>query len=87
MWHGTGIVRSKESLTDAMHKLEIVEKQMGNDQKSFEEYELFNMLLVAKLITRAVLDRTESRGAHFRSDHPETDDSNWKKHLVYKVSR
>ncbi|MFL5062676.1 MAG: hypothetical protein ACJ8DQ_21495, partial [Xanthobacteraceae bacterium] len=24
------------------------------------------------------LARTESRGAHFRLDHPETDDKNWR---------
>lgn len=33
--------------------------------------ELGNMLTVARLITLAALRRTESRGAHFRSDYPE----------------
>ena len=50
-----------------------------------EELELKNMLLVAKLITRAALDRTESRGAHYRADFPKKDDINWKNHLGYKL--
>ena len=84
MWQGTGIIRSAETLNAALHRLEIVEKQIGNAPISFEEQELMNMLLAAKLITRAALDRTESRGAHYRSDHPKRDDSNWMRHLVYK---
>ncbi|MGI9383711.1 MAG: hypothetical protein ACR2PO_11195, partial [Methyloligellaceae bacterium] len=33
--------------------------------------ELRNMALAAKFVTVAALAREESRGAHFRSDHPE----------------
>lgn len=36
-----------------------------------------NMLLVAWLMTEAALERTESRGGHFRSDYPHKDDQNW----------
>ena len=35
--------------------------------------ELRNMLFVAQLVVGAAVRRTESRGAHFRLDHPETD--------------
>lgn len=34
---------------------------------------LVNMLIAASLITAAALKRTESRGGHFRDDHPDTD--------------
>jgi L-aspartate oxidase len=34
-------------------------------------WELQNMLTVCHLIATAALARTESRGAHFRLDHPE----------------
>lgn len=78
MWNGTGIIRSKESLEETLRKLKSVEKHLNS------EMELINMLLVANLITRAALDRKESRGAHFRTDFPKTDDKNWKKHLIYK---
>lgn len=85
MWNGTGIIRSQESLEDALNKLGKVENQLNFPPVSPDELELKNMLLVAKLITRAALDRTESRGAHYRTDYPKRDDINWKKHLVYKA--
>jgi L-aspartate oxidase len=85
MWNGVGIVRSKESLEQAMHKLDQMEKQLDFTPGSIEELELKNMLLVAKLITRGALDRTESRGAHYRTDFPKTDNQHWQKHLTYKL--
>jgi succinate dehydrogenase / fumarate reductase flavoprotein subunit len=32
--------------------------------------DLHNMLTVSEIITRAALERKESRGAHFRDDYP-----------------
>ena len=43
---------------------------------------LTNKLLVAALVSRAALDRTESRGTHFRRDFPETDDGDWRRDLA-----
>jgi len=37
---------------------------------------------VADAILHSALARTESRGAHFRNDHPRRDDLNFKKHSV-----
>jgi succinate dehydrogenase / fumarate reductase flavoprotein subunit len=37
--------------------------------------------LAATMVTGAV-ERTESRGAHSRTDHPERDDENWMKHTL-----
>jgi len=85
MWNGAGIIRSKDSLEEALNKLGKVEQQTGFDPVSADELELKNMLLVAKLITRAAWDRTESRGAHYRTDYPQKDDKNWQRHLVYKL--
>ena len=85
MWHGAGMIRSAESLNGAMHKLDLIGKQLSHTPHSFEETEASNLLLVARLITKAALDRTESRGAHYRSDFPDADDKNWKRHLVYKI--
>ena len=39
-----------------------------------DEYEFRNMLTVAQLITHCALQRKESRGAHFRTDYPDTKD-------------
>ncbi len=51
----------------------------------FAVLELDYMLDLAEVICAAALFRTESRGAHFRTDYPQRDDANWLKHtLVYR---
>lgn len=47
-------------------------------------WELQNMLILAHVMIDAALSRAESRGVHYRSDYPETDDAQWKRHLVYQ---
>ena len=44
-------------------------------------WELQNMLCVARLMIAAALARTESRGAHVRTDFPATDDAHWDRHI------
>ncbi len=46
--------------------------------------ELRNMLLLAEAIVVSALNRTESRGAHSREDHPERDDEHWLKHTLVR---
>ena len=46
--------------------------------------EIRDMLKVAEVIILAALERTESRGAHYRSDYPQMDPA-WEKNIrVYK---
>ena len=40
-------------------------------------FELDNLLTISEAIARSALQRTESRGAHSRLDHPGTDDARW----------
>jgi len=40
-------------------------------------FEVGNLLTVSEALTRSARHRTESRGAHSRLDHPDTDDANW----------
>ncbi|MCL6480698.1 MAG: succinate dehydrogenase flavoprotein subunit [Firmicutes bacterium] len=41
--------------------------------------ELYNMLILARVITLGALRRNESRGAHYKPEFPERDDANWLK--------
>jgi succinate dehydrogenase/fumarate reductase flavoprotein subunit len=43
--------------------------------------ELIMALDVCEYITRAAMERRESRGAHFRLDHP-TEDPTWRKTII-----
>lgn len=61
MWFKVGIIRNGRDLKDAIRELNsIKERELAPEAK--------NMLLIAKLITKAALKRKVSRGAHYRSD-------------------
>ena len=45
-------------------------------------HELCNLILVGRLMAEAAVLREESRGAHFRSDFPQTSPE-WQRHIVF----
>mgnify|MGYP004508807067 CR=1 FL=1 len=76
MWDYVGIFRDEISLKTAFEKLSELGKRFPRTCKciSREEYEFRNMLLVSKLIATSALTRKESRGAHYRTDYPQTNE-------------
>jgi L-aspartate oxidase len=80
-----GILREEGRLKNV---LEFVNSHIYNkdlyNRKEKEPAEFLNMLFVAWLIITAAIIRKESRGTHQRCDYPETDDINWKKHIIEK---
>ena len=79
MWDNAGLVRSAHGLRGALDGIAAIESRLppGAEQ-------LRNLVTVARLITRAALTRTESRGAHFRTDHPEVE-AKWRRRLVLSL--
>jgi succinate dehydrogenase / fumarate reductase flavoprotein subunit len=47
-----------------------------------ETLEFDNLIAQAVVTMSAAGNRTESRGAHAREDHPDRDDKNWMKHSL-----
>ncbi|MBM3939455.1 MAG: L-aspartate oxidase [SAR202 cluster bacterium] len=80
MWNNVGILRDEQRLTSAADRLSAwaLVPPHANDRAS---HEVANMSLVGWLMAEAALRRTESRGAHYRTDHPETRPE-WERHLV-----
>jgi succinate dehydrogenase / fumarate reductase flavoprotein subunit len=91
-----GIFRKEFDLKMAKEKIKELKKRflkVGIKQRGlafnneFIQYrELEGMLHLAEVIAEGALTRKESRGSHFRVDHPERDDEHWLRHtLVYKT--
>ena len=76
MWENVGIYRNETSLQNALRDIEDIEKEFNKPDfcANKEEYELRNMLIVSKIITKCALQRKESRGAHYRTDYLQTDE-------------
>ena len=87
MWCKAGIIRKKENLEEALIRLEELTKYLSRvqikDSRELVKYlELCNMLLISEVVCRAALVRTESRGAHYRSDYPKEDNKKWLKNII-----
>ena len=54
----------------------------GPNPELVTAYRTQKMLKVALCIANGALTRTESRGAHFREDHPQRDDARWLKRTL-----
>ena len=76
MWDYVGIFRDENSLKTAQERLEELRKEFPRSYKCInrEEYEFRNMLQVSELIATSALMRKESRGAHYRTDFPQTNE-------------
>jgi L-aspartate oxidase len=81
MWNKVGIVRSRQSLTEAIQQLQASAQELP-PQTSRHNCEARNIHTTALLIARSALARLESRGAHYRTDYPEHDDMRFKKHSI-----
>ena len=82
MTGGAGVVRSAESLDAAAADVADVAAALGDRTTSVAAGELGNLLQLADALLVSARTRTESRGAHSRSDFPETD-PRWRRRQVH----
>jgi succinate dehydrogenase / fumarate reductase flavoprotein subunit len=78
MWEHAGILRDESSLQAGLDKLDDVRQKAGQmrvgdaQSQSFEfAIDIGFMLTASEAILRGALERTESRGAHYRTDYTE----------------
>lgn len=85
----TGIVRTKESLSaqkEWLGQLGLHEwLDASLDHLTAAEINKLFMYITACMITDSALERTESRGGHYRDDFPHEDNYNWmKRQIIHK---
>ena len=77
MWHYAGLARSGVGLATAAARLRVWAEASGarDDSRAAdrERVETDNLLTVARALVAAAQARRESRGAHSRTDHPQTE--------------
>ena len=97
MQSNAAVFRSGEILKEGMDKMAEIQDSFNNvkvTDKSLiwntdlvETLELENLLGCAMVSIHSAFNRTESRGAHAREDHPDRDDDNWMKHTLSWLDR
>jgi L-aspartate oxidase len=81
-WDKVGIIRDRDGLNQAVEVLAAWQETLPRptDQPT---YEMSNLVLAGRLLTEAALIREESRGAHFRSDFPQSS-PRWQHRIVWR---
>jgi succinate dehydrogenase / fumarate reductase flavoprotein subunit len=87
-----GVFRVKEDMTKLKGIIKDLQERFKNvtiDDKAnafnldlIEAFEVGNLLSFSEVIVEGALARTESRGAHYRTDYPKRDDEKWLKHTL-----
>ncbi|MCK7627368.1 L-aspartate oxidase [Streptomyces sp. RS10V-4] len=93
MTSGAGVLRSADGLARAADDLERLHREAAAaaadpDAASakapvpgVEAWEATNLLCVARVLVAAARLREETRGCHWREDHPDRDDATWRRHF------
>ncbi len=89
MTAGVGVLRSADSIAGAYKALvrltsrASAESEEGKSaEPGVEAWEATNLLLVARALVSGARAREETRGCHWREDHPDRNDEVWQRHSV-----
>ncbi|MCX5170646.1 L-aspartate oxidase [Streptomyces antibioticus] len=94
MTDGAGVLRSAASLERAAAQLQRLHSEardaLDENGKTAEPgvdtWEATNLLCVARVLVAAAALREETRGCHWREDHADRDDADWRRHIVVRLN-
>ncbi|MFB7395258.1 L-aspartate oxidase [Streptomyces sp. NPDC056191] len=94
MTAGAGVLRSEASLREAAEALDALHSDAvagGTDdtkagEPGVDSWETTNLLCVSRVLVAAARRREETRGCHWREDHPDREDMEWRRHLVVRLT-
>ncbi|MEN0111354.1 MAG: L-aspartate oxidase [Planctomycetota bacterium] len=87
MWRSAGVWRDAERLAEALESIRGWRRYVLTRQEQKPVgWELQNLLQVGEAMIASAAARTESRGVHLRTDHPEPDDARWRRRVVTQRS-
>jgi succinate dehydrogenase / fumarate reductase flavoprotein subunit len=66
-----------QELLERFKKINLSDRSKWSNQTLAFSRELYNMLILARVIALGALARDESRGAHYKPDFPERNDADW----------
>jgi aspartate oxidase len=81
---GAGVLRSADSLAGTAHALGGL-GELSETQPRTEAWEATNLQQVAAAMVTLAARREETRGSHWREDHPKQDDARWRVRQVLSV--
>ncbi len=85
-WRNLGVFRNAMRLTETVETIKAWSRYVLAEQFHMRPgFEVQNMLTTAHVIAVSALQRTESRGAHQRTDFPETDPA-WARHSLVNIA-
>lgn len=91
LWDKAGIIRNDLSLRETIHRMDEILRELNNQRANTPKdlcklLECGNAALIGRAIAVSALERTESRGSHFREDFPEENEG-WVKHIYVTMVR
>jgi len=93
MWDDVSLFRTGSGLRRALEEVDkmrredlprlcLTTKSRRFNRELLEALEVENLLMVCESIIRPAILREESRGAHYRTDYSELDNTNWLRHIA-----
>ena len=89
MWRHVGVLRARPLLERAVAQLQVWAGAVAYSRPSSGQQQelcrIRSIVTAGLLIARAAWRRTESRGAHFRTDFPSHDDLHWSRRITDRL--